>query len=253
MRAPAHRLGGHRVLAALAALAACGTWVLPAWAIEGGAPAAGGALAQATVGIGTVTQPDEDLRLSRCSGVLVAPDIVLTAAHCVRGDPLGALVVFYRGSTPVNPPYTAQVIARYSPDRGALDSNEVGVNLAELSVDLAVLKLSRPVRDRVPLQLASDPSRVPTSLEMAGTGLSGRTVGRLRTVRLQPVAASSTGLTVAKVVGARVCFGDSGGPVVARDRRGTFVWGVASAVITSRPPCGGIVVVAPAAQVFSGR
>jgi len=44
-----------------------------------------------------------------------------------------------------------------------------------------------------------------------------------------------------------VCRGDSGGPVVADGAGGPVLWGVASSVLTSRPPCGRVVVIAPAA------
>ena len=245
LRLPAHLAAG---------LLACLTATLPARAIDGGAsPGRGDALAQATVGIGTVTRPDDTYRLTRCSGVLIGTDLVLTAAHCLNGDRLGAIVVFYRGSAAVRPVYTARVVARYSPDPGELSASAAGITLADLSLDIAVLRLSAPVRDRVPVPLAASPQRVPAALRMAGVGLSRRGAGHLRTARLVPLAATSTGLTIARVDGARVCVGDSGGPVVAQDRRGLFVWGVASAVITSRAPCGSLVVVAPAAQVFGAR
>jgi len=46
-------------------------------------------------------------------------------------------------------------------------------------------------------------------------------------------------------------MGDSGGPVVIPGRSGPRLVGVASAVITSRAPCGNILMIAPATIVSS--
>ncbi len=143
--------------------------------------AGGDALAQATVGLGTITKPEDALRLTRCSGVLVAPDLVLTAAHCVNGDPLGALVVFFKGGNPIRPVYAAKVAARYSPDPGEMLPNAApDISIADLSVDLAVC--ASPSRCAGAVRAAGErPSRVPKHLRFAGAGLSRTGVGRLRT------------------------------------------------------------------------
>jgi hypothetical protein len=212
-------------------------------AIEGGAPAGRDRLARATVAVGIIGQGSETLGFSRCSGVLIAPDLVLTAGHCVSGSPLAVAVVLYEGARPVRPTFRAAGVARY-PVANDVQADLAGT-LRQLSLDTAVLRLAAPIRGRQPIRVSRG-GRPPNGLRLAGSGLSSEGTGILKTTRLDPVLITGSGLMIARTRGSEVCSGDSGGPVVADGPSGPVLWGVTSAVLTRNPPCGRIVVIAPA-------
>src|SRR5947209_5862578 len=239
-------IGSNRkpILGALFSLCVLAISAGPSSAIDGGALAGRNRLSQATVGIGTIVAGSGSIGVSRCSGVLIARDLVLTAAHCVKDIPLAAAIVLYDGAKPVQPPIPVVSVRRYNVDASDLPREYAG--LLELSLDTAILRLASPVRGREPVRISRS-SRPPPGLRLAGTGLSEEGVGVLKTTHLDPLLMTSTGLVIAQTRGSEVCRGDSGGPVVADGAGGPVLWGVASAVLTSRPPCGRGVVIAPAA------
>jgi secreted trypsin-like serine protease len=90
-----------RVIAAAAALATAASVALPAAAITGGQP---DGTAHPNVGLVLFYAADGDTNARfRCSGTLVAPDVILTAAHCTA-DTAGLAVITFTSKIALEPP-----------------------------------------------------------------------------------------------------------------------------------------------------
>ena len=197
-----------------------------------------------------------------CSGTLIAPDLVLSAAHCVM-RPAGYTVIsvdrgFRQHRTPV-------IAASMHPDfvPGTTPEDQPGV-------DLALLKLERPLGgDYVPLDPRSA-AAIDTGapVDIAGFGVVAENRrGSARVLRLAhlvsigslQVANRVTVVTdrqrMAETSGAGACLGDSGGPILAGGPGGYRIVGVVSwssgamrQDARHRTACGGFTAVTPVAE-----
>ena len=195
-----------------------------------------------------------------CSGAVIAPDLVLTAAHCLTDQASYRVVAVNRAFRPqrfrivaaaVHPAFVPGTTPRTQP-----------------GVDLAIVKLERPLgQDFVPF----DPSLsglidAGEGATIAGFGVSSeRLKGTARTLRqtnlvsLGPVQVANRVLIVvdpqrlAETTGAGACRGDSGGPILAAGAGGYRLSGIiswSSGALRTRAPsaCGGLTAVTPVAE-----
>ena len=159
-------------------------------------------------------------RGSVCSGVVIGPDTVLTAAHCVTGG--SAYRLHWRGADgkPVmEEPKRITIHPDYQSDAIAARSR---------SIDLAIVQVKRVLPDSfAPAKLP--PSRQPpspkdTRLTIQGFGLSSEaqpdSTGTLRQITLPVVTPYGQGkllLWLAGQANQGACTGDSGGGIFDRD------------------------------------
>jgi secreted trypsin-like serine protease len=229
-----------RIIAGLALLATA-----PAYAIVGGgAPSADG------VGRSVVTIVGS--RGNFCTGALIAPRIVLTAAHCVQPGADYKIVEYGADKQPSLQDVKSVAI------HPAFDMQAMLAHRA--TADVALLQLSSPAQGKTPstLGLPNIPIIVGSRFTIAGIGVTvrgdGKSGGTIRIAGL--VATGKPGTLQIRLVdpvnqgtrdGLGACTGDSGGPVFEDKQNGPAIIGVVS---WSTGPngsagCGGLTGVTP--------
>lgn len=200
MPVPKRRRAALTVLAAALWLAAG-----PAGAIVGGAEAPAGGAVMVLSSNGGV-----------CTGLVLAPDTVLTAGHCVAAgrehrvhfrDDSGAPVLVEVAARAIHPGY----------DAGAAAGRRK-------SIDLALLRTATPLPPRfAPVTLSAAPPRAGERLTLAGYGAAKpgdpRSTGTYRSVSLpviEPHGPSRILVWLQSGAGGG-CQGDSGGPITGPD------------------------------------
>lgn len=176
-----------------------------------------------------------------CTGIVVAPDAVLTAGHCVAAraehrvhykDAAGAPVLAEIAARALHPGYDAGAVAG-----------------RRRSIDLALVRLAAPLPARfVPAGLSGAMPRAGERLTLSGYGVAvagdARSTGTYRSVELGVVEPHGPSRILvwlgAGPGGASACHGDSGGPIGASASVlavSAWVGGQASA---SGKACGGV-------------
>lgn len=217
--------------------------------VVGGTPVQPGAWRDAVA----VLSPD-----AVCTGTLIAPDVVLTAGHCIDPSPIFVVVDTVDYGQPGGEPIRVKAAVAY-PDWQ--DSYDVGVLVLEHAATVPPRVVAATCTARAAL-VAGAP------VTLVGFGLT-TTTGKGENTRLHegrvPVldatctdpdacmpSVSPGGEFIAG--GARIdsCFGDSGGPVYLDTPDGPALAGVVSrGYPTSGPPCGTGGVYVRADQVIS--
>ena len=159
-------------------------------------------------------------RAGFCSGVVLGPNVILTAGHCVK--PLKDMRIFYRDAS--GAPVFAQVRAvvrhpQFKPD---------AIARRVVSIDLALIETATPIDPRFAAMDLDDTGEtaIGQSLKVAGFGVGRegdqKSAGALRSASLvvrEPLSKVLVWAADPNGAGAGACVGDSGGPILSGEGR----------------------------------
>lgn len=227
---------------------------LPAFAVTGGE------VVQDRNGLRRSVVQIESSTGELCSGAVIAPDLILTAAHCVlQRAAYRVVAVDSRFRRRAVRAIAAALHPSFVP--GTTPRTQPGV-------DLAILKLAAPLDgDFQPLEPAGDSGLSEGDVvDLAGFGLaaedrrnSARVLRRTRLVSLGPLQTANRVVIVAdaarlaETTGAGACRGDSGGPILRGGPRtyqllGIVSWSSGALHSRTSTACGGLTAVTPVSE-----
>lgn len=202
-----------------------------------------------TVAVQAVT-PTSDGRaaVATCAGVLIAPDMVLTAGHCLDrvAGPSQTAVFAYQAGKAVPSPIAVLRIVRH-PGHVPFWREAAGdpaTRQREIAADMALVKLATPITTQAPARLggaAGDGTAAGVGREGPEASARSGALKRFRagSVRLSTGAGGRVGFAT---LDRPACTGDSGGPLAdATDA----VWGLIAAVLKPKGGCGTRVTATP--------